>query len=60
MKPVVLSVVVLSLIPLVGCQNLVIDEEKLFRPGEVSEIVDFLAGFGTTLAAVPDSLAMLR
>jgi uncharacterized protein with PQ loop repeat len=59
-KPVVLAVVVLSLIPLVGCQDLVIDKEKLFRPGEVSEIVGFLAGFGTTFAAVPDLLAMLR
>lgn len=59
-KPVVLAVVVLSLIPLVGRQDLVIDKEKLFRPSEVSEIVGFLAGFGTTFAAVPDLLAMLR
>ena len=57
---VVLSVLVLSLIPLVGCQELVIDKEKLLRPGEVSEVVGFLAGFGTTFAAVPDLLAMLR
>ena len=53
-KGVVLAVLVLGLLPLV------IDKEKLFRPGEVSEIVGFLAGFGTTFAAVPDLLAMLR
>ena len=58
-KGVVLAVLVLGLLPLVGCQDLVIDKEKLFRPGEVSEIVGFLAGFGTTFAAVPDLLAML-
>jgi len=60
MNGVVLAVLVLSLMPLAGCQHLVIDKEKLFRPGEVSEIVGFLAGFGTTFAAVPDLLAMLR
>jgi hypothetical protein len=32
-KPVVLAVVVLNLIPLVGCQDLVIDKEKLFPAG---------------------------
>ena len=57
---VVLIVLALSLIPLAGCQDLVIDKDKLFRPGEVPEIVGFLAGFGTTFAAVPDLLAMLR
>jgi uncharacterized protein with PQ loop repeat len=59
-NPVVLSVIVLGLIPLAGCQELVIDKEKLFRPGDAPEIVGFLAGFGTTFAAVPDLLAMLR
>ena len=48
---VVLVSVVLCLILLAGCQDLVIDKEKLFRPGKVSEIVGFLAGFGTTPAA---------
>jgi len=56
---VVLVSVVVCLIPMAGCQDLVLDKEKLFRPGEVSEIVDFLAGLGTTFAAVPDPLAML-
>ena len=45
---------------LTGCQQLRVDTDKLFRPGEVPEIVGFLAGFGTTFAAVPDLLAMLR
>ena len=57
---VMLAAVVVCLVPLAGCQHLVIDRKKLFRPGEVSEIVGFLAGFGTTFAAVPDLLAMLR
>lgn len=50
----------LGLITLTGCEHLAIDKDRLFRPGEVSEIVGFLAGFGTTVAAVPDLLAMLR
>jgi len=50
----------LGIMMLTGCQQLHIDSEKLFRPGEVPEIVGFLAGFGTTFAAVPDLLAMLR
>ena len=52
---------VLSLMSLAGCQHLVIDTEKLFKPSvELSEIVGFLAGLGTTFAAFPDLLAMLR
>jgi uncharacterized protein with PQ loop repeat len=54
------AVVLLNLIALSGCQHLGIDTEKLFRPAEVSEIVGFLAGLGTTFAALPDLLAMLR
>ena len=55
-----LAFLFLVVMPLAGCQHLVIDTEKLFRPGEVSEIVGILAGFGTTFAAFPDLLAMLR
>jgi len=56
-----LIVLLLSLLPLAGCQHLVIDTEKLFKPSvELSEIVGFLAGLGTTFAAFPDLLAMLR
>ena len=56
-----LAVLLLSLIPLSGCQHLVIDNEKLVKSDvELSEIVGFLAGLGTTFAAFPDLLAMLR
>jgi MtN3 and saliva related transmembrane protein len=56
-----MAVVFLGLVSLTGCQNLVIDTEKLFKPSvELSEIVGFLAGLGTTFAAFPDLLAMLR
>ena len=55
------AVAFLSLFLLTGCQHLVIDTEKLFKPSvEMSEIVGFLAGLGTTFAAFPDLLAMLR
>jgi hypothetical protein len=46
---VVLIVLALSLIPLAGCQDLVIDKEKLFRPGEVPEIVGFWRDSGQRL-----------
>src|SRR5262245_9655522 len=50
-----------SSISLAGCQGLVIDTERLLKPSaELSEIVGLLAGFGTTFAAFPDLLAMLR
>ena len=50
-----------SVISLTGCQGLVIDTEKLLKPNaELSEIVGILAGVGTTFAAFPDLLAMLR
>jgi len=40
---------------------MVIDTEKLLKPSaELSEIVGLLAGFGTTFAAFPDLLAMLK
>ena len=48
-------------ISLAGCRGLVIDAEKLLKPSaELSEIVGLLARFGTTFAAFPDLLAMLR
>src|ERR1700751_3607047 len=52
----------LSLITLCGCQDLVPrDTQSLFIPRfQRSEIVGFLAGLGTTFAAVPDLIAMLR
>jgi uncharacterized protein with PQ loop repeat len=58
---VALAILFLCLIPLTGCLHLVIDTGKLYKPSvELSEIVGFLAGFGTTVAAFPDLLAMLR
>jgi len=45
-----------------GCEDLVPrDMESLLTPRlQRSEIVGLIAGFGTTFAAVPDLLAMLR
>ncbi len=53
---------VLTVILLCGCADLVIrDTESLLAPHlQRSEIVGLVAGFGTTLAAVPDLVAMLR
>jgi len=57
-----LAVLFLSLIPLYGCQDLFPhDMRSLLIPRfQRSEIFGFLAGFGTTFAAVPDLIAMLR
>ena len=45
-----------------GCEDLVIrDTTSLFAPTlHRSEIVGLVAGFGTTFAAVPDLLKMLK
>lgn len=54
----------LSLITLYGCQDDLIpplDTKSLLFPGfHHSEVIGLLAGFGTTFAAVPDLVAMLR
>ena len=57
-----LSVVVLGLLPLYGCQDLVPrDTQSLLIPKlHRSEIFGLVAGFGTTFAAMPDLVAMLR
>jgi uncharacterized protein with PQ loop repeat len=57
-----LAVVLLSLIPLYGCQDLVPhDTSSLFIPRfRRSEILGFVAGFGTTFAALPDLVTMIR
>ena len=59
---VTLVALVPSLIALCGCQDLVPrDTRSLLSHGlHRSEIFGFLAGFGTTFAAVPDLIAMLR
>ncbi len=50
------------LITLCGCQNLVPhDTASLLNPKvKRSEVVGIVAGFGTTFAAVPDLVAMLK
>jgi MtN3 and saliva related transmembrane protein len=52
----------LSLMTLCGCQDLIpVDTKSLLFPGFYrSEIMGLLAGFGTTFAAVPDLVAMLK
>ena len=58
----ILAVLVLDLITLYGCQDLVPrDTRSLLIPSlRRSEVFGFLAGFGTTFAAMPDLIAMLR
>ena len=58
---VVFAAFLLSLILLTGCQRPVIDTEKIVRSDtDLPEIVGIIAGFGTTFAAFPDFLAMMR
>jgi len=46
---------------LCGCEDLLHDSQSLFiRRFHRSEIFGFVAGFGTTFAAVPDLIAMFR
>jgi MtN3 and saliva related transmembrane protein len=65
MKPfnrVAFVAVVMTLIALSGCHGLVPhDTQSLLVPTfKRSEILGLVAGFGTTFAALPDLLAMLR
>jgi uncharacterized protein with PQ loop repeat len=57
-----LALVLCSLTILCGCQGLVPhDTQSLLIPRfHRSEVFGFVAGFGTTFAAMPDLLAMLR
>jgi uncharacterized protein with PQ loop repeat len=55
------AALIVSLISFTGSQHVMIDTDKLFRPSaDLSEIVGIVAGFGTTFAAFPDLLAMLK
>jgi uncharacterized protein with PQ loop repeat len=56
------GVVLLSVIMLSGCTGLeVIDTSSLLLPKfQRSEVLGFVAGFGTTFAAVPDLIKMLK
>jgi MtN3 and saliva related transmembrane protein len=59
---VIVSIFLLSVFTLYGCEDLVIrDTSSLLAPRfQRSEILGLVAGFGTTFAAVPDLLAMLK
>jgi MtN3 and saliva related transmembrane protein len=56
------GVVLLGVIMLSGCAGLeVMDTSSLFLPKfQRSEVLGFVAGFGTTFAAVPDLIKMLK
>ena len=57
----VLGFLALDLVTLTGCHHPLIDMAKLLRSEvDLPEIVGIVAGFGTTFAAFPDLLAMLR
>ena len=58
----VLGLAILAVIPFCGCADLKIqDVPSLLAPKlHRSEIVGLVAGFGTTFAAVPDLIAMLK
>jgi MtN3 and saliva related transmembrane protein len=62
MRASTVPVVVFSIFVLCGCGNLVPhDTQSLLVPRfRRSEVFGFIAGLGTTFAAVPDLLAMLR
>lgn len=51
-----------SVIGFAGCAELALpDERSLFFPGfQRSEVTGIVAGFGTTFAALPDLIAMLK
>jgi len=59
---VMLPAIILSLMFFCGCQDLVPrDTKSLLVPHlQRSEIFGFVAGFGTTFAAAPDLVVMLR
>ena len=61
-NPVMLAVLLLNLVALCGCEDLIPRDTSslLFRSFQRSEIFGFLAGLGTTFAAVPDLVAMLK
>jgi MtN3 and saliva related transmembrane protein len=57
-----LGVLLLSVLTLYGCEDLMIrDTSSLLIPRfHRSEILGLVAGFGTTFAAVPDLVAMIK
>ena len=60
-KRAVFAALFVSLFLLTGCQHLIIDTDKIIKSDiNLPEIVGIVAGFGTTFAAFPDFLAMMR
>ena len=61
-KACALALLVLSPLVLSGCDDVVIRDARslLFSSFQKSEVWGFVAGFGTTFAAVPDMIAMFR
>ncbi len=64
LKRLTFAIALLSIITLCGCEGLALvprDVRSLLLPRfQRSELVGLLAGFGTTFAALPDLLVMLR
>src|SRR5215472_5388534 len=62
LKSLTLTILLPSLIALTGCEDLVPhDTQSLLDPNmRRSEVVGIVAGFGTTFAAMPDLIAMLK
>ena len=62
LKSLAFTVLLPSLIVLAGCEDLVPhDTQSLLDPNlRRSEVVGIVAGFGTTFAAVPDLVSMLK
>ena len=56
------AAIVFSAIVVSGCESLAVpDTSSLFFPGfQKSEVFGFVAGLGTTFAAVPDLIGMFR
>jgi len=60
-KGEMLGVLLLGLVVLYGCDVGAVRDTASVLPGyQRSEVIGFLAGFGTTFAALPDLIAMLR
>jgi len=62
LKLFMLAIVFLSVVALLGCGELVPRDVPSLLDPEIkrSEILGLVAGFGTTFAAVPDLIAMLK
>ena len=61
-RPVLLLFLFLGTIPLYGCEGLLVtDTQSLLAPQFTrSEVLGFIAGLGTTFAALPDLIGMLK